>query len=324
MPDTMNVFGIYDTDCSTKTFDSMEARSQYQREQSKVGNNKNFLSADSTTKSDSTSKNGGYNTLFYDISGSKSDSNHFNKENQRASSTSTVEGRGSEGLSKSKSVKRIFEFTCRIRRYDIFMDEVTPSQLSEAFLKDFMSLPVSFQDFRNLAHQKYFRFLERWGTHYIKSASFGGKFTLLRESTISGTETKDEWEAKMLKSVDETMSSGSSSSESSSWAAKGSAGLFGLGYKVDTSGNKQEGKTEGTKEQESDKKGESASTSDAAREENQMTKDEIIVEGGHQQVAAILSDKNRAGFKAEFKDWLDSIPDYPKGYDFNSENCLSY
>ena len=152
--------------------------------------------------------------------------------------------------------------------------------------------------------------------HYIKSASFGGKFTLLRESIISGTETKQEWESKMLRSVDKTMSSGSSSSSSSSWAAKGSYGLFGLGGKFDTSGNKQKGNTEATNEQESTKEEESASTSDAAREETQMTRDEIIVEGGHQQVAAILSDKNRAGFKAEFKDWLDSIPDYPKGYDF--------
>jgi hypothetical protein len=44
--------------------------------------------------------------------------------------------------------------------------------------------------------------------------------------------------------------------------------------------------------------------------------DDIIVEGGHQQIASILADKNRAGFKQEFKSWLDSIEQYPKGYDF--------
>merc|ERR1712107_157812 len=74
-------------------------------------------------------------------------------------------------------------------------------QLSEAFLQDYMSLPVRFHDFRNRAPQKYIRFLERWGTHYIKSASFGGKFTLLREATKSGSETEKEWESKMLQNV---------------------------------------------------------------------------------------------------------------------------
>ena len=33
-------------------------------------------------------------------------------------------------------------------------------------------------------------------------------------------------------------------------------------------------------------------------------------------MAAILSDLSRSGFKTEFKDWLDSIPQFPKGYDF--------
>jgi len=151
-------------------------------------------------------------------------------------------------------------------------------------------------------------------THYIKSASFGGKFTLLRESVISGTETKQEWEEKMLRSVDTTMSSGSSSSEENSWAKKTSVTF---GYEKDgKSGNKQKGEGEDEVDHQGEKDEKLDSTSDAAREEVQMTKDEIIVEGGHQQIAAILSDKNRAGFKAEFKEWLNSIPDYPKGYDF--------
>ena len=39
VPDMMNVFGIYDTGCTSQTFDSMEARSDYQRRESKAGNN---------------------------------------------------------------------------------------------------------------------------------------------------------------------------------------------------------------------------------------------------------------------------------------------
>ena len=165
VPDTMNVFGIYDTGCTSKTFDSMEARSAYQRQESKAGNNKNFLSKDSETGSLSTSSNVAINSWLYDMSGSYSNRNQYSKESQRSESASTVQGRASEGLSKSKTVTRIFEFTCRIRRYEMFMDEVTPSQLSEAFLMDYINLPVRFNDFRAKAPQKYIRFLERWGTH---------------------------------------------------------------------------------------------------------------------------------------------------------------
>ena len=59
-----------------------------------------------------------------------------------------------------------------------------------------------------------------------------------------------------------------------------------------------------------------SSSQDSSRSEQSFTMDDILVEGGHQRVAAILSDRNRAGFKSEFQDWLDSIPEYPKGYDF--------
>ena len=41
------------------------------------------------------------------------------------------------------------------------MDEVTPDQLSIAFLEDYMALPTRFFDYRQQAPQRYSRFLER-------------------------------------------------------------------------------------------------------------------------------------------------------------------
>ena len=35
--------------------------------------------------------------------------------------------------------------------YEIFADDVTPDQLSEAFLQDYMNLPTRYFDFRNKA-----------------------------------------------------------------------------------------------------------------------------------------------------------------------------
>ena len=44
--------------------------------------------------------------------------------------------------------------------------------------------------------------------------------------------------------------------------------------------------------------------------------DDITAEGGRQMAASILSDAYRGGFKEEFKSWLESVDEYPKGYDF--------
>ena len=76
--------------------------------------------------------------------------------------------------------------------------------------------------------------------------------------------------------------------------------------------------TEGSQEKETNGSASENSNSGAnsQRTEKQLSVDDLIVEGGDQKVASILSDKDRSGFKTEFKAWLDSIPDYPKGYDF--------
>jgi hypothetical protein len=43
VPDSMNVFGIYDTACNGRSYDSLEARSQFQRDQSDMGSNEDLL-----------------------------------------------------------------------------------------------------------------------------------------------------------------------------------------------------------------------------------------------------------------------------------------
>lgn len=42
----------------------------------------------------------------------------------------------------------------------------------------------------------------------------------------------------------------------------------------------------------------------------------ILAMGGSQQIASILSDAYSPTFKNEFKDWLTSIPQYPKPFEF--------
>ena len=143
------------------------------------------------------------------------------------------------------------------------------------------------------------------GTHFVKSASFGGKFTLLRQSEISIEETREEWSAKMQTSANSLFESRSSSAGAGVyWSAYGYCSnmtTFSSFFR-------------------------SADDTDTTEQpiliDHGFTVDDIIVEGGHQRVASILSDRNRAGFKMEFQDWLDSISNFPKGYDFKFGEIL--
>ena len=292
VPDNMNVFGIYDTGCSGKTYTDMAARSEYLRTESKLGNNKDLLNYEKENKGGATHSGGS-------IGGGN---NHESSKNTTTVRNTT--SRADASLYKATNETMVYEFTCRIRRYEIFMDEVTPDQLSVSFLKDYMNLPLSFYDVSNQAQQKYLRFIERWGTHYIKSASFGGKFTILRKSIKSAGQTTEEWSEASQRSVAEMFEN----------RASGSSTRFGWQdwkFGVHVSSTDSQNKETNSEAEETSKE-----ESKAYQDRGQHLVDDLIVEGGSQEVASILADKDRSGFKQEFKDWLQSVPQYPKGYDF--------
>ncbi|EDO50029.1 predicted protein [Nematostella vectensis] len=81
-------------------------------------------------------------------------------------------------------------FDIGVSRYEIFKDEVKPQDLSQAFLKEFINLPPSYYTPR--APIAYQDFIMRWGTHYIKSATFGGQLELRKLMQGSSTATKTE------------------------------------------------------------------------------------------------------------------------------------
>ena len=304
LPDNMNVFGIYDSKCEGKTYESLAARSASQREQAKMGENEDFLKY---TGGSSASVGGGANIGLTGVKVSAEAKYQSNSKKETGTSQKS-RATGEASAKDSKTVSGVFEFSCRIRRFEIFLDEVKPDQLSEAFLQDYMALPIRYFDFRNRAPQKFTDFLLRWGTHYIKSASFGGKFTLLRESTISGTETKQEWQAKMQESASQLFES-----RSTSYGVKAEYEVGWTGASGSVSGSSSDNQNSDTSSSASSSSG---SQDASSRSETSMTMDDILVEGGHQRVASILADRNRAGFKGEFVEWLDSIAQYPKGYDF--------
>ena len=53
-----------------------------------------------------------------------------------------------------------------------------------------------------------------------------------------------------------------------------------------------------------------------SKEENKFTSTSVIAQGGSQEIATILSDVYSPTFKGSFKEWLQSIPAYPKAFRF--------
>ena len=60
-----------------------------------------------------------------------------------------------------------------------------------------------------------------------------------------------------------------------------------------------------------------------SRQQSKTTSTTIIAQGGSHDVASILSDAYSPTFKSEFKEWLVSIPKYPKPFHFQVSTQLS-
>ena len=115
-------------------------------------------------------------------------------------------------------------------------------------------------------------FIQRWGTHYIKSAKFGGELEIRKTKQADQDETKTDFAKTMEMEYKSLFAS--------------------VGGKY----SKKEGYQQ--------------------REQTKTTSTSLKVQGGSQEIASILSDAYSPTFKNEFKEWLQSIPKYPKAFKF--------
>ncbi|XP_019621861.1 PREDICTED: uncharacterized protein LOC109468070 [Branchiostoma belcheri] len=98
------------------------------------------------------------------------------------------DGRGD--YSSTSRRKSVVQRNCKnLATYEIFLDEISPDTLSLPFLRDFLALPTNFI-LGKLALQK---FIIRYGTHFIKSAKFGGSFRLFKTQEASKTESLEDF-----------------------------------------------------------------------------------------------------------------------------------
>ena len=115
-------------------------------------------------------------------------------------------------------------------------------------------------------------FIQRWGTHYTKSAKFGGQLQITKLMDAADVQSKKDFAVEMQAEFTALFSSGGAKS-----SAKG--------------GHKE-------------------------RVQTKTTSTFVVVQGGSQEIASILSDVYSPTFKNEFKEWLESIPRYPKPFQF--------
>ena len=115
-------------------------------------------------------------------------------------------------------------------------------------------------------------FIQRWGTHYIKSAKFGGQLEIVKTMVASQVTSKSEFAEKMEAEY---------------------RGLFAsAGAKSSTQGGQE------------------------SKAENKFTSTSVMAQGGSQEIATMLADVYSPTFKSDFKEWLQSIPAYPKAFRF--------
>ncbi|KAI8500294.1 hypothetical protein Bbelb_218600 [Branchiostoma belcheri] len=297
VPDSMTVQGIYDTDVESYTFRSTEEYRQYLAEKSAVTSARAMFQEEMNKASGYAGGGGPFGLI---ASGGRGYSSQSGTSSQLSGFSASSSASGQLSEKQTQTFMAMLEIN--IFRYEIFMDDVTPGQLNVGFLRDFISLPESY--FSSGAELIFQNFYLRWGTHYIKSAKFGGQLKIIKtkqatqDLSMSEFATRAEADWKMTLS---TFSAQASQTKSSSWF------------------HDQDSKTES---KQSSGQAASGSESQANRQEEtqasaqEYSNEVLVVQGGDQQIAAAITEMYTTALTTELKDWLESIDDYPKPFSF--------
>ncbi|XP_035699632.1 uncharacterized protein LOC118432207 [Branchiostoma floridae] len=297
VPDTLTVQGLYDTDVESNTFASMEGYREYLEQKSAVTSAKAMFQQE-LNKAAGYGAGGGIFGLGYSAGGGVSNQNARSDQSSNFRAGSQAEG----SLSDKNTQTYMALLEMNVFRYEIFMDDVEPGDLNLSFLRDFLKLPVSY--FSIGADQAFQNFIIRYGTHYIKSAKFGGQLKIIKTKEASkelsiqafSERAQTEW-----KKAFSTFSAEASQTKSSSWW-----------HEHET--RKESQKAEG----EASAGSEAAATQREAENLHsfEFSNEVIVVQGGNQRIAAAITEMYTTSLSTELKTWLDSIKDYPKAFSF--------
>ncbi|KAI8493789.1 hypothetical protein Bbelb_281360 [Branchiostoma belcheri] len=294
VPDSMTVQGIYDTDVESHTFSSTEEYRRYLEKKSAVTSAKAMFQEE-------IDKASGYFAVGGFGWGAGAGTS---RQNGKFSKTSDFQARSfARGqLRENQTQTFMAMLEMNVFRYGMLMDDVKPDQLSVGFLRDFILLPESY--FSPGAEIIFQSFYLRWGTHYIKSAKFGGQLKIIKtkqatkDLSMSEFATKAEADWKMTLS---TFSAQASQTKLSSW-------WRGLDLKAELKQSSGQGNA--------DSKSQSNKNLEKQASLQEYDNEVLVVQGGDQKIAAAITEMYTTALTTELKDWLESIDDYPKPFSF--------
>ena len=93
---------------------------------------------------------------------------------------------------KRKIETMISNMNIKIVRYQASIDQPQPKYFTPDFLDEFRMLPGSF--YTPDAPEKFELFIQRWGTHLVKSVKLGGKFKMTRTVKNDGSVLIDDFQ----------------------------------------------------------------------------------------------------------------------------------
>ena len=301
IPDNMNAYGIYDYSIRTKSFQSAEQYKEYLAKKSGAQMSSGVFRE--TSSSWQKTRSVGSAGLLYNVGGGKGVGGSAGVKTGVKVSNSLEQQMESQGSQSSTSFMALLEADMKL--YEIALDHSTPEDLSAPFLTDFIDLPTSY--YLIGADIKLQDFILRYGTHYVKSAKFGGQLNIFKRSKRNSKQTQDEFSV----SAENEFSAMMSTLQNSYQQTHSKVNFFGTGGQ---SGSKnQNGKAEKTESSTASQS--STQAGNTAGKRSEFIETTLDVKGGSPEIAAAITDFYTPAFKSLFKKWLSSIRDYPKPYD---------
>merc|ERR1719334_2453030 len=219
-----------------------------------------------------------------------------------------AEASSKQSASKSSrsQVNMIAVLEANMKLFEVTLDELKPDDMSASFFADVMQLPTSYTE---IGAQTIFEdFILRYGTHFIKSAKFGGELKVMKTSKKESTLSAEQFAVTAQSEFAGMMSTLRSSvkQKSSGWT------FLGLGSKKKNS--KRTTSLQSSSERKQEASLSAASSQQASRSE--FIKTTIEVEGGDPSIAAAITDFYTPRFRETFLHWLNSIEKNARPYEF--------
>ena len=205
---------------------------------------------------------------------------------------------------------------------------MAPNFIEVDFLDLFLSLPQSY--FAPGAPQKFMDFIQRYGTHYVKAAKFGGQLTVTKTKTSTASTDVTDFRNEAQDEFNSIVGSGGAKATTERNEESNDFSL-NAGFKDEEKGieasldiNVSQGSFDETNESTSNSTADVTANSSGTGSRN-VTSDSassledntsVVAKGGSHLIATSITDLYSSNFRGNLVRWLKSIPDFPKPFDF--------